>query len=318
MAEYFFMLVLKSSQLNYNEVFRFFHSCVVEVHTMESSKARIVKFVKAFATYTESELTEATDELNDDERRSFNTISQKLYQKLQEVNTDVIEGKNLTKKNSSRVTLEQKVNLAITKIENALQQYESEDCIDDWKIEFETGVKYDTLHTIDELKMYHEKLIQSTTSLAHIKLLVFVERGSMYSYLKYSQKFGNWRNLCLEWNICYKTADRYIDLFQILSTYPRLLICDLTFETILVIYKKLYEYLEKFEDLAERLRQPLRQTKIGANMNISPEYQSGNEHPLSPEKLLSANADWNAGWQIADEIEETREQAGYNEESFAS
>ena len=65
---------------------------------MESSKARIVKFLKAFATYSESELTETTDELNDDERRSFNTISQKIYQKLQEVNTDVIEGKNLTKK----------------------------------------------------------------------------------------------------------------------------------------------------------------------------------------------------------------------------
>ncbi len=115
--------------------------------------------------------------------------------------------------------------------------------------------------------------------------------------------------------ICYKTADRYIDLFQILSTYPRLLICDLTFESILVIYKKLCEYLEKFEDLAERLQQPLRQIKFGANMNSSPAYQSGNEmvqHPLSSKKLLSAIADWNPVWQMADEIDETREQAGCN------
>ena len=87
---------------------------------MESSKSRIAKFVKALATYSEGELTEVIDELNADERRSFNEMSQKIYRKLQEVNTDTLDGKNLTKKNSSRVTMEQKVISAISKIRKAL------------------------------------------------------------------------------------------------------------------------------------------------------------------------------------------------------
>ena len=41
---------------NHNETIMkfiiFFHLCVVEVHTMASSKAKIVKFLKAFATYS--------------------------------------------------------------------------------------------------------------------------------------------------------------------------------------------------------------------------------------------------------------------------
>jgi hypothetical protein len=289
---------------------------------MATSKSKIAKFIKAIATYSESELTEAVDELNDDERRSFNRMAEKLHRKLKELNTDIIDGKNSTKKFSNQVTMEQKFTTVIAKIQSALQRYESEDFIDEWKIEFQTGVKYDNISSINELKIHHETLIKTTTSLAHIKLLAYVERGRMYNYLKNSQPFGTWYGMCSELNICRRTADRYIDLYSIISAYPRLLICELTFETILTIYKKLRTHLDTSEDLEQRLQQPLRQTKIIADVNLSPESLPGNDqNPFNnspPEELLTAHADWTAGWQISDEIMELREQADdINESTIA-
>jgi hypothetical protein len=43
-----------------------------------------------------------------------------------------------------------------------------------------------------------------------VKLLVYVEKGRMYDYLKYSG-FGSWEALCSDLGVCRRTADRYID-----------------------------------------------------------------------------------------------------------
>jgi len=112
---------------------------------MASSKSKMVKLVKAIATYSEGELAEAADELDDDERRKLSTLSEKFHKHLKVVNTDNIGGSNQLKKNSNRVTMEQKFTTTITKIQKALLTYESSDLIDEWNIEFRAGVNYETI-----------------------------------------------------------------------------------------------------------------------------------------------------------------------------
>jgi len=109
---------------------------VAREKAMASSKAKMVKLVIAISTYSEGVLAEAADGLDDDERRKLTTLSEKLHKHLKVVNTDKIGRRNQLKKNSNRVTMEQKFTMTIAKIHKALLTYESSDLIDEWNIEF--------------------------------------------------------------------------------------------------------------------------------------------------------------------------------------
>jgi len=65
-------------------------------------------------------------------------------------------------------------------------------------------------------------------------------------------------------------------------------------------------------DLGDRLAEPLRTTTIDSHMIITPKKLPSGGQP--PETLLADNADWGPGWNIVDEITESREKA----ENFAS
>jgi hypothetical protein len=90
-----------------------------------------------------------------------------------------------------------------------------------------------------------------------------VKRGRMYDYLKFSKSgFHNWGKLCEDLGVCRATAERYIDFSRIVCAYPRLLICGISFETIVCLYRALQEHLSRDEKLADRLKIPLKETRI--------------------------------------------------------
>ena len=184
--------------------------------------------------------------------------------------------------------------MIIKKIGDTLALYESTVQVDHWDIEFKVGLNYET-RSLEEIKTIHDKLTRAELNAGNIKLLAHVERGRLYSSLKYSQDGARrWESVCNELDVCRKTADRYIDFSQIICAYPRLLICGLSFETIVCYYKMLQEYLMTTEDdLADRLKQPLREIRIVSNLSFPADQLPGEENPETPppDALLTEHED---------------------------
>jgi len=147
--------------------------------------------------------------------------------------------------------------------------------------------------------------MQNTGATAEkIKLLTYFERGSMYNFLKQSdERFGRWSDVCHALDVCRRTADRYIDFYHIINAYPRLFVCDLTFETTMTLYGKLKKYLENHDDLEGKLRLPLKQIRSGGGGIHSSHRLPGAEGPSDhPEELLTEDTNWDPSWQLADEL----------------
>jgi len=75
----------------------------------------------------------------------------------------------------------------------------------------------------------------------------------MYQQLK-ARYSGQWVQICRdELNVCSQTANRYISFFELVGFYPRIIICGLSFETIMYCKKAIIEELEKDEELGIRI-----------------------------------------------------------------
>ena len=108
-------------------------------------------------------------------------------------------------------------------------------------------------------------LVTSEISCRKVQLLTYWERGFMYDQLKYRYR-GDWINICRnELNVCSQTANRYISFYELVGVYPRLIICDLPFETIMYCKTDIVDELERDMDLGMRFKAPLREINIQAN-----------------------------------------------------
>jgi len=266
---------------------------------MAGSKSTLIKHVRAVGTYAEAELAEALDTMDNPETAALGDLVKKLYKNLKGVKTDNVEGRKTTKKR--KPTQEEIFAAVINKIETALDKYEAWDDVDNWSMDFKVGEWYGA-KTWSEIKAIHQKLVNVGLGAQKIRLLTFVERGSMYNFLKQSdQRFGRWEDVCKELEICRRTVDRYIDFYHIANAYPRLLVCEMAFETIMSLYGKLKKYLESHDELAGRLTMPLKQARIsGGGVFSSRRLPGGGDD--APEELLSAGAEWSPAWEIHDEL----------------
>jgi len=105
-------------------------------------------------------------------------------------------------------------------------------------------------------------LVEANKAALKIQLLSYLERGSMYSQLK-RQHEGQWMNICRnEFNMCSRTADRYIQFYELLVAYPRIIICDIAFETIMYCKEDIVEQLRGDYELGIRFQAPLRDIQI--------------------------------------------------------
>ena len=271
-------------------------------YTMACSSLNSAKYLKILSRYGEAELLSGLTLLKDDDQSQLAVITQKLHKAMGEIDSASISSKPKTKKRKI-VTKQDLLEELLKKAEVALTQYEQTHCKKDvWRIDFEVGVDYSNLDFEDILNK-HKKLIQSSLHAEQIKLLIYSERGRLYENLKFSEKWRKqWRSLCKELDVCHVTANRYIDYFRITNAYPRIMICNIKFETTMHLFSELEVHLSKKEnyDLRSRLAQPLRTTSIKSKMTVLPD-KLPNGGP-QPTRLLSESSEWNAGWEVSDDI----------------
>jgi len=130
-----------------------------------------------------------------------------------------------------------------------------------------------------------------------VQLLIYWERGSLYQQLK-ARFHGEWMWICREeFNICPQTANRYIAFYELVGAYPRIVICDLSFETIMYCKSDIIDEFERDVDLSMRFRAPLREVSIRAAMNINGECMPAVDYEPSAE---GDKTNWDAGWEFSD------------------
>jgi len=209
------------------------------------------KRLKTIGEFTEAEILSAMTSFSVDDQSSLAGLSKRLWESLQKTDTRTFE-KPQTKKKLQKVTEAHKLVSIVDKIEKVLLKYEESPHVDKWDFRsFENAVG-ESFDSLDELQIIevHRQLINVASAADKIRLVTFVERGRLYDYLKFSEDWsGRWEELCSSLEICSKTANRYIDFFKIIQAYPRLLICELSFETVVSIYKQLRIYLIVHPDL---------------------------------------------------------------------
>ncbi len=144
------------------------------------------------------------------------------------------------------------------------------------------------------------RLVSSDISCRKIQLITYLERGSLYHQLKEHYSAGPWMDICKsELNICSQTANRYIAFYQLVATYPRIIICDLSFETIMYCKAAIVEELERDKELGMRFNVQLREISIQANMNIE-----GDALPVFDYDVTSEDdkTNWDAAWDLSDRV----------------
>jgi len=115
------------------------------------------------------------------------------------------------------------------------------------------------------------RLVTSNMSCRKVQLLIYWERRSLYQQLK-ARFRGEWMRICREeFNICPQTANRYIACCKLVGAYPRIVICDLSFETIMYCKSDIIDEFEIDLDFSMHFRAPLREVSIRAAMNIDGE-----------------------------------------------
>ena len=82
----------------------------------------------------------------------------------------------------------------------------------------------------------------------------------MYRQLKEERFAGEgWIDACRnKLNVCSHTANRYIRFFELVRKYPRIIICEIPYETIMYCMIAIVDALEDDQDLAVRFNVPLR------------------------------------------------------------
>jgi hypothetical protein len=274
---------------------------------MAFSKATTVKYVKAVGKFDEAEITEALMDLNQSDVKVLYDLTKKMHMKLKSAHTEAVNSRKAqSKQQTNKNRQQEKLRHMILQIELALDRYEATDAVDKWNISFPVG-KYYGNETLAQIKSIHEQLLEAGSSINKLRLLNFVERGRLYDFLKNKseERHGKWNEVCDQLHVCRRTVDRYIDFFLIIETYPRLIICDQSFELLMTNYKQLNDYFNEHDSLAAKLKMPLKTSSVaGGGTVVSSHRLPGgkNEPQIAPDKLESEGFPWDPAWQVADEL----------------
>jgi len=218
--------------------------------------------LKTIGNYSEAELSDAVcSSLDANARNDMQKYAKAIHASLLGSPTVKVPKKE---KPGKEVEAMRKFFLLLSKIRKQLHQYQSSTLEDKWHIVFTIDINFvTTMRTLNNVKQHHQSLVRSGVALEKSKLLAFFERGRLYEYLKYgTHSHGNWKDIAHNLEVSPTTANRYIDFQRIIKVYPRLIICELSFEAIVSSGKRLLDYLQTDEDLARQLREQLRPTHV--------------------------------------------------------
>ena len=263
--------------------------------------------------YTGMQLLAGVMKMSPEEQQRLNKDSDKLYRKLQGVKQVLTKRK---KQKEPTIPKSLQIDYFIVAIQDALTRYEASELQPDtWDMDFEVGDNLDT-YKITELIVKHQKIESTENSANKLKLLCFCEKGRIFYYLKHSPKWTEvypiWTDCCFEFGVGVSTVDKYIQFYSWIAAYPRLLVVEQPFETLMVNRKDLIAYLKTHTTLRDKLRQPLRDTSARADLRFNAAClpQGGTEMP----ELFASGGDWNAGYRIRDAIRDKLAAAAVEDE----
>ena len=149
--------------------------------------------------------------------------------------------------------------------------------------------------------MCYFSLVDADQSARMIQLLSYLERGSMYSQLKKLHQ-GQWMAICKnELNVCSRTVNRYVGFYELAAVYPRIIVCDIAFDTIMYCKHEIVAELSVDYELGIRFQTPLRDVNLYVDMEVDgatlPKLGDDEEDLLLADNNIN---DWNAGWDVSD------------------
>ena len=98
---------------------------------------------------------------------------------------------------------------------------------------------------------------------------------------------------------------RYIHFSKIIGAYPRLIVCQLSFEAIMIMHNELLDHIGGDEELKQRLSLPLKNIEINADMTLKVDKvtNGSSEEVLNLGEMTSdlKGLDWGAMYELSDE-----------------
>lgn len=157
--------------------------------------------------------------------------------------------------------------------------------------EFVIETSYDSL-SILELKDVHARILSQEESFKDATLLVQYFRGQLYLSLnrKIRRENKKWSQFITEEIKCsYSTVLRYMTLASFISSFPRLLLCNLTFAQILKHRIRITKHLEN--ETGIQLRDQLAMS-FDLSVNGTSIHIGCKALPMPPKQKNDFNPDW--------------------------
>ena len=114
---------------------------------------------------------------------------------------------------------------------------------------------------------YVFRLLASAAACLKVQLLTYLEKGSLYRYIKETAYPENWIDVCRqELRVTPQTVTKDIQFFELVGTYPRIIICEIPFKTIMFCRNEIIDVLMRDINLGLRFAAPLSEIQITGNI----------------------------------------------------
>lgn len=242
--------------------------------------------LKDLSKFSEDALAVALNGLTDEEWQSFQGCMNKLTETLGEKQERKKSAKKITEDEAFREYILPQIMKRVSFIEN-------EECrglkMDNIDIDFPTNY----VNFSDEnLLKQHVMIVETEAKLQVLTIFVQFSRGLLY--LELNSRLQAKRKTMAEYvrsgyvPVAYTTVLRYMTLATILSSYPRLILCELSMSQILLHRKRLEKHLESRQgnSLKARLSVALEIKIMGKEVKIM------KMDITRPEIKFNVAADW--------------------------
>lgn len=223
--------------------------------------------IKALAKHKPQDIDKVINEqLSEQEKRALKDILQRVLKDLPgNTSTGPKRMKSQTPAQCFRYVILPKIDRCLTTFE----EQEESVTTTSWNPKPEFHIDFQSL-TLDASKELHKKMLEEELSMTRLSLLMKRQRGVLYLHLyrirDRSISPKDWFKQ--HFNVVYSTATRYMALAMLISRYPRLIVCELSFEELLFHKERLLKHISSDSQLGARLSMPLDVSALNQAVNI--------------------------------------------------
>lgn len=233
-----------------------------------TAQIKMAEKIKSISKFSEDAINLAVNDLPRGERKQINSSLDGILSRL---------GKKERKQAIEKKTSDEVVfaNAILPQIKGKLDEVEAKD-LQKFTIAVDFKVKT-TFTDLNEAEMYteHSRLVLMETGVNNLIIIVQFCRGKFYlDFARHLNKTGRSLLQVIKrgemTGISYKTALRYMALASIISQYPRLLLCELSFSQIIKHKSRLRNFLRGTEGqhIGDRLSLPIDLIAQGNDLSI--------------------------------------------------